>query len=369
MAEPSGSGAAPVTGSPSASTYRRRMRTASRDAEDMAGRLATLIAANVPTASTIEVTGLHRTTGGQSRENWPFDVTWRDDDGEHDATLILRRDPTGSVLETEREIEHAVLVALESDASVPAPRSRWLDLAGEIMGRPSVVMDRFDGTCDHFVLEGGRLQLPLDDRRRLAERYCEIMAAIHRFDWRSADLDRLLPVPDRPAVAAIDHWTDVLRRHCLEPQPELLEVECWMRAHAPEAAVITLVHGDLKPGNSLLHQVAGCWDVQVMLDWETAHLGDPLEDVGWVTNPLRHREHQIPGVWQRDELIARYEALSGRRVDPAAVRFWSVLANYKLITIMLTGVRSFVDGRSERPWSAARGIMGFILRQIEEATA
>ena len=46
---------------------------------------------------------------------------------------------------------------------------------------------------------------------------------------------------------------------------------------------------------------------------ETAHLGDPLEDIGWVTNPLRHREHQIPGVWERDEIVRAYAELTGSR--------------------------------------------------------
>ncbi len=341
------------------------MLTGAESAVDMAARLAALIADREPGAHDIEITGLHRTTGGQSRENWPFDATWTDARATHRESLICRRDPVGSVLETERRVEHEVLLAVESDPTVPAPRSRWLDADGSTLGRPAVVMQRYDGECDHFVLESGALRLPLDDRVRLAGRYCEIMAAIHRFDWRDAGLDALLPVPPDPAVAAVDHWAGVLKRQAVEPHPELVEIECWLRANVLEPPAITLVHGDLKPGNSLLHQVGGRTQVQVMLDWETAHLGDPLEDVGWVTNPLRQREHQVPGAWSRVELIARHEELTGFRADPAAVHFWNVLANFKLTTILLTGVRSFIDGRSERAWPCSRSMAGFLLRQIE----
>ena len=60
-----------------------------------------------------------------------------------------------------------------------------------------------------------------------------------------------------------------------------------------------------------LHVLIDGDNVVVMLDWETAHLGDPLEDIGWVTNPLRAREHQIPGVWERAQLCRYYESITG----------------------------------------------------------
>ena len=117
-----------------------------------------------------------------------------------------------------------------------------------------------------------------------------------------------------------------------------------------------LVHGDFKPGNSLLSGA----DLQVMLDWETVHLGDPIEDIGWVTNPLRAREHTIPGVWQHGDLIRHYEQATGFEVDPEELRFWRVFSNFKTNAILLTGVRSFREGRSDRPWSDDR-MLGRIL--------
>jgi aminoglycoside phosphotransferase (APT) family kinase protein len=89
-------------------------------------------------------------------------------------------------------------------------------------------------------------------------------------------------------------------------------------------------------------------DIGVMLDWETAHLGDPLEDIGWITNPVRSREHLIVGAWERPQLFARYEERTGFVVDETAVRWWNVLANYKLSVITLTGTAAFVDDRFDR---------------------
>jgi aminoglycoside phosphotransferase (APT) family kinase protein len=276
-----------------------------------------------------------------SRENWTFDASWTVDGEAVTEALIMRRDPVGSVLDTDRSVEFAILRALES-TPVPAPRVRWLDADGRWLGRPSIVMVLEEGICDYFVLNG---DAPLDVRVALAERFCDLLIGIHQVDWRALGLDRFLPDPGASAsLVAIDLWEGVLRRHQLEPLPELDLVATWLRAHAPGAPATVLVHGDFKPGNALMRG----HEVGVVLDWETAHLGDPVEDLGWVTNPLRRREHQIPGAWTAAELLSRYEAKTGIAVAEEALRWWRVLANFKLAVIGLTGVAAFVDGRYDR---------------------
>ena len=131
----------------------------------------------------------------------------------------MRRDPVGSVLETDRRIEFGVLRALEG-SRVPCPRADWLDPDGRFMDRPSIVMQRFDGSNDHFVLEGGLSRLPLDARLSLARRYCETLAELHLFDWRAAGLGELLPDPGRDAArAAIDEWEAILWHQDRRPPP------------------------------------------------------------------------------------------------------------------------------------------------------
>lgn len=323
------------------------MTSAAESSETLATRLLRFIARQLPHDAGLEISELRRTTGGYSRENWLFEASWSEAGTRQTRPLIMRRDPVGSVLETDRRVEFAVLRALEG-FEVPSPRALWVDADGSALGRPSVVMQRYDGLNDHFALEGGLSQLPLERRVALAHCYCDNLAALHRFDWRAARLDDVLPDPGGSgAAAAVAEWRATLERQRVEPAPELELVLQWLEENAPEAQATVLVHGDWKPGNSLLSG----GELQVMLDWETVHLGDPLEDLGWVTNPLRRREHLIPGAWEREDLIRHYEKASGFRADPAAVHYWNVFANLKLNAILLTGVRSFCEGRSERPWS------------------
>ncbi len=307
------------------------------------------------------ITGEARATGGQSRENWPFDVSWQQSEQSYHCRLFLRRDPTGSVLETDRRVEFEVLRRLH-DQPVRTPEVVWLDADGSELGRPSLVMTRYDGLNDHFILDGGISQFDEDTRAGIASQMVDLMIEIHALDWREAGLDEVLTVPLDPAAAAIDEWAAVIERDSLEPQPVLALVEQWLRRNRPICDEVTVVHGDIKPGNVLFDGDR----VHVLLDWETVHLGDPTEDVGWVTNPIRRREHLIPGRWESDDLVSAYEARTGRTVDRSALRFWQVLANYKLAAIMTTGVRSFCDGRSDRVWTGAGLLAKVLLAQTEE---
>ena len=317
------------------------------DTSDLAGALRAWLSDEV--GGEVGVEHLRRTSAGFSRENWVFDAVV---DGER-IPLIARRDPVGSVLETDRRVETAVLDHL-ARTEVRAPGLRWVDLDGERLGRPALVMDLVEGTCDGFVLNG---PLPLDDRVALAHEMYDRLAEIHLADTAGLDLD---DPGEEAALAALGHWEGELRRVQLDPEPELAFVLGWLRERAPRNEVTTLVHGDFKPGNVLLDDGR----VSAVLDWETAHLGDPHEDLGWVTNPLRQGEHRIAGAWEPADLLARWEQRTGLAVDPERVRWWQVLANVKLAVIVLSGIRAFAESRLDRVYQSPVRISRLLLDQI-----
>jgi aminoglycoside phosphotransferase (APT) family kinase protein len=303
--------------------------------------LQKLIRHEIPAAHDISFAGLARAAGGLSRENWSFDATWSDPKGAHTHRLMLMRDAAGTLLNTERSREFAVLKALEGSA-VAAPQVHWMDPDGRFLGAPSVVMARMPGICDYMILNGTR---PLPDRLALARAFIGLMANIHALDWRSRGLGESLGVPQgSPARVELGHWEAEYRRVQLEPHPELDYVLAWLGRTAPQAEAIVLVHGDFKPGNALVEDGR----IAAKLDWETAHLGDPLEDLGWVTNPVRKREHQIPGHWERRQIVDAYRELTGRKVRESDLTWWNVFSCWKLAVIQLTAVNEFVAGRYSR---------------------
>jgi aminoglycoside phosphotransferase (APT) family kinase protein len=84
-----------------------------------------------------------------------------------------------------------------------------------------------------------------------------------------------------------------------------------------------------------------------VLDWELVHLGDPMEDLGWmcVKSWRFGSTKPVAGVGEYDQLFEDYEQAGGGAVDAATVRWWEVLGTLKwgIMCIMqanahLTGV-------------------------------
>lgn len=307
----------------------------------LADALCQLIGHQIPEAKAIAVSQPVRVSTGLSRENWLFSAQWQDTAGAHDIPMILRRDPAGSLLDTDRRHEYAVLRALHGTA-VPVPFVRWEDIEGAWLGSPSLVMDIVAGRCDWHALTGDQ---PLETRLGLARKFLNLLVDIQAVDWSGRGMAAVLPDPGPvPALSELARWESELRRVQLEPMPELDLVAAWLRRRATAARRHVLVHGDFKPGNALLvgdH-------IEAMLDWETAHIGDPLEDLGWITNPARAGEHQIPGHWERAQIVQNFKAATGYEFEDAELLWWNIFSCWKLSVIILTGLAAGVEGRFDR---------------------
>lgn len=337
-----------------------RARTAQDPAAQVVEGLTALLRDSIPSARDIVLEGLVRSAGGLSRENWSFDASWTDAAGRHSHRMMLMRDAAGTLLNTERAREFVVLQALAA-TDVPAPKVYWIDESGRWLGAPSVVMERMPGHCDYMVLNGAGTP---PARLALARAFIALMAKIHAVDWRAGGLVDSLGLPEgAPSLHELRHWEAEYRRAQLEPHPELDYVLTWLKRRAPAAEAIVLVHGDFKPGNALVEDGR----ITAKLDWETAHLGDPLEDLGWVTNPVRKREHQIPGHWERREIVAAYRELTGRNVREADLLWWNVFSCWKLSVIQLTAVAEFVAGRYNRVFQTPSWLYRPMLQMMEAA--
>lgn len=295
--------------------------------------------------TSVRIHGLSRSGEGSSRENWSFDVEWS-----HGASfpskLLLRRDPTGGVLETSRRTEFDLLSSL-AVTSLPVPAVLWMDESGRWLGRPSMVVERHPGRVHRAVLAPVD-PLHLEARRAgLALDLCDLLVDLHRTDLVATGITSVLPVPqESPAREELRYWTAELDREELEPHPALRMVARWLADHEPPpTAPAVLVHGDFRPGNVLVEEGR----IGRLLDWELARIGDRLDDLGWYCADMYRAEHFIPGEWEQADFVARYAAQSGIEVDPVALRYWQIMAGFRLAVMGLAGIACFVDGRSNRP--------------------
>ena len=112
-----------------------------------------------------------------------------------------------------------------------------------------------------------------------------------------------------------------------QPHPAFELAIRWLEENRPQSAVPRVVHGDFRNGNFIV----GPEGIRAVLDWELAHLGDPLEDLGWLcVKAWRFGEEPVVGGFGSvDDLVAAYEAESGTVVDRAALHWWQVLGTLK----------------------------------------
>ncbi|MFN2538768.1 MAG: phosphotransferase family protein [Mycobacteriales bacterium] len=283
---------------------------------------------------------VRRSGGGSSKENYAFDASWLVDAHRDLHRLLVRREAAAGVVATAARTEFQLLREL-AGTDIPAPTSRWFD-DGTWFQRPAMVVDRAAGRASRAALrDADPLALGTAGQVQLARDLARVLVQVHSIPVPSA-----LPDPGpHPAKAELDRWEGELDRVELAPQLELRLALRWLRDNLPDPVAPRLVHGDARPANLLVDDGR----LSVLLDWELAHVGDPLDDLGWYTCSVYALEHTVAGHFTQDDFIATYELISGAAVDRHRLRFWQVLSALRLAVIALTGVRNFVDGTTDRP--------------------
>jgi len=264
------------------------------------------------------VAGAVRLSGGASQETWSFDIVHPDGN----IGAILRRAPVGYGAAPSRAAglnAEAVLMQLAHDAGVPSPLVLHVLQPQDDLGT-GFIMQRVEGeTIPRKIL---RDQQFAQARPKLARQLGQVLAGIHGLDLRK--------LPELRRMTAAKEIAELERdyRSFEWPRPVFELALRWLRDRDPgPPQETTLVHGDFRHGNLII----GPEGLRAVLDWELAHTGDPMEDLGWVcVNSWRFGEIDRPvgGFGTREDLFAGYEA-TGRRVDPARVKFWEVMGTLR----------------------------------------
>jgi aminoglycoside phosphotransferase (APT) family kinase protein len=250
----------------------------------------------------VAIDGLHRLTGGASRETWAFTA-----DGQE---LILRRDPP-------RRANAPHVMRLEAEAmracrraGLRAPEVLVHD-DGTLLGTAGLIMRRVPGeTIPRRILRDDAFAAA---RRTLVADLGTFLAGFHAIDPAE--------VPGVATRTGLDgRWESYER--VVDRSTVFERAYDWLAANQPPPSEPCLVHGDLRLGNLIV----GPDGLAAVIDWELVHVGDPLEDLAWLClkawrfgAPL-----EVAGLGTLDELVAAYESAGGRRVDRDALRWWLV---------------------------------------------
>ncbi len=293
-------------------------------------------------APSVRVEGLRRLTGGASREIWSFDAVVQRDGGEETMPLVLRMDPRGGPMATERSLEFKLLKAACAEG-VKVPEVKFG--GDESLESPFFIMERIEGeTIARRLL---RDEQYAETRRVLPEQLAGILARIHRIPIEKYGLEGLPSAPPGrpPAEGEVKKYEQVYRMIAPEPHPVFELTFRWLAARMPPGGERALVHGDYRIGNVIF----GPEGARSILDWELAHIGDPMEDLGWICVRSWRFGGSLPvgGIGEREPFFRAYEAAGGHPVDVERVRFWEVFGNVRWGIICISQARTYLDGRSK----------------------
>jgi len=315
------------------------------DAEDLSTRLAAFIAreSGAPEAS-VRVSDMTRLAGGASRELWSLDAEWdaRAEGGPRRLGLVLRRDPPGRIGDfSDRRLEFELLRRADA-GGVPVPRVHWACTNAEVLDTPFFLMDRLEGeTIPRRLL---RDEAYAAAREGMVGRLGGILARIHALDVdrrRLRGLER--PVPGRSAAAdQLALAATAARELAPDPHPVLDLAARWLEARLPAPGRQTLVHGDYRIGN-VMFDARG---VVAILDWELAHVGDPVEDLGWLCTKAWRFGSALPagGLASREALLEAYEKGGGGPVSLDHLLFWEALGSFKVAVVFIRQAHVHLSG-------------------------
>jgi aminoglycoside phosphotransferase (APT) family kinase protein len=274
--------------------------------------------------------------GGASKEAWAVDAGGRE--------LLIRRAAGGVIHQATLSLAHEFEVlraAHEAGVKVPEP----IAYLGEVEGREAFVMARVRGeTIGRRIVRSppDGLDLQLADE----------LARIHAIP------PSRLPFLEKgdPIARFYDELDSVA-----EPHPAIELGLHWVKERLPAHREPVVVHGDWRIGNVAVDEHG----LVAVLDWEFAHLADPVEDLAW---PLVRAwrfgadDRRLGGIADASPYLERYAELTGVEVDEAELLAWEVLGNVKWAVGCLTQSRRHLNGQER---SVELAVLGRLAAEME----
>jgi aminoglycoside phosphotransferase (APT) family kinase protein len=280
-------------------------------------------------------------------------------DGHSNVTYVIRRDggewvlrrpPRPPLPPSAHDVlrEAFLLRALEpTDVRLPRVLATCDDDA--VTGAPFYVMELIDGEVISSELPGELTGA------RIGEELVDALVEVHDVDWSACGLEGY-GKPTGYLERQLRRFTGLWEHNATREVPALDQVTAWLGEHRPESGAATIVHGDYRLGNVMFTGDR----LSAIFDWELATIGDPLADVGYLvatwaqpgdpesTVASLSTVTRQPGFPTRDQLVARYEARSGRSISD--LRWYTTLALWKSAIFLEGSYKRRLAGTTDDPF-------------------
>ena len=288
-----------------------------------------------------KVSNLEPLTGGASKEIWKFEVS----NAKQPTKMILRR---GSGIEGPLAIRTADEARIQKEVikvGAPVPIILAVSKNEEELG---------DSYIMHFVEGESIARKILRDKEYkkalpiLAYQCGEAIAKIH-----NVDINNFSFLPKKPAEDQLEDLYSTYQSF-EQPSPVFEYAYLWLKEQDFSNFQESLVHGDFRLGNIIVNADG----LQSIIDWELAHIGNPLQDLGWVCgNSWRFGKNDkvVGGFGELEDLLEGYNSISKLKVNKEMVRCWQVFGTFRWGVICLIQAYAHLNGTINSIEKAAIG--------------
>ena len=289
----------------------------------------------------LSLLSFERVFGGASRET--FRILVEDETGSEEK-LILRRTQESSLIETSQSTEYLAYSAYQG-TSVPVPAMIDINEDEEALGAPFMLMQQLDGVAaSPFTPDAYS-----PHEKELGQQFWSILGEIAKKDIKDDFINQFDNATEDPCwKKELDKWVTVIKEDFISIEP-ILEAGIRKLYKKPPKEPIkkSLVHGDYRNGNFLFNENK----ITGILDWEMAHIGDPLEDLGWALSPIWSWQDPSKPAYliDRQASLSVWESSSGLAIDKNDLKWWELFACVKGMAIWISAGNEFKTGKNVDP--------------------
>ncbi len=256
--------------------------------------------------------------------------------------FVLRKKPPGTLLPSAHAVdrEYRIMTALR-DTDVPVPKTYLLCEDESVLGTAFFVMDKVDGRVldDQYAPA-----FSPEERGAVYDHLLQVLAAFHAVDYEAVGLGDF-GRPGNYYERQINRWTKQYLASQTDDIEAMMKLMEWLPKNVPQDDTTTLVHGDYRLGNNIIHPTEP--RIVAVLDWELATLGHPLADLAYcyvacfmATGELLER---LSGLPSEEQFIGRYCELTNRDGIPDWT-FYKVFQLFRLAAIVQGVYKRGLDG-------------------------
>jgi aminoglycoside phosphotransferase (APT) family kinase protein len=285
---------------------------------------------------------------------------------------VLRKKPPGALLPSAHQVdrEYRVISAL-ARTDVPVPRTYALCADPGVIGQMFYVMDCVEGRIFTDLKLPGIIQA---ERAAIFDSMNDVLARLHRVDVDAVGLGDY-GRHSQYIARQIARWTKQYEAAKTTDIPAMNKLMAWLPQHVPAYDPTTIVHGDFRLGNLIVHPTEP--RIVAVLDWELSTTGHPLADLAYncLFYHLREPPHGLGpadlaalGIPSEAAYVAAYCRRTGRdRVEDW--NFYLAFSLFRLAAIAQGVYKRGLDGNASSPEALKRGDSARIMSEQAWALA